>query len=134
MKAIYCIDDDEIITSILKFQLGQELPESKFAVEIINDPLTVLDSMHAHTNIGIEPGVMIVDFQMPDLRGDELIRSVKKIYPEIKVIMLSGNSNAILVSDLEEEGLLDFYLMKPWDISDLIDKVNKCLPLNLKFN
>lgn len=134
MKAIYCIDDDELITSIIKFQLDQILPKQVFHVEIINDPRVVFDTLRQHSEYNINPLVMVVDFQMPHLRGDELIRLVKAKYPEIKVIMLSGNSNAMLVSDLEEEGLLDFYLLKPWDVKDLIDKINSCLPLNLKIN
>lgn len=134
MKGIYCIDDDKFITSILKFQLVQSLSQEIFNVEILNDPRVIFETLNLHSKHGIDPIIMIVDFQMPHLRGDELIREVKSKYPEIKVIMLSGNSNAILVSDLEEEGLLDFYLMKPWDISELIDKLNRCLPLNLKIN
>jgi len=63
----------------------------------------------------------------------EVVRIVKERFPDVKIIMLSGNSNAILVSDLEEDGLLDFYLTKPWDNDDLLDKLNQCLPLNLKF-
>ncbi|MEY3432782.1 MAG: hypothetical protein RL131_718, partial [Bacteroidota bacterium] len=82
---------------------------------------------------GIEPFVCIVDFQMPVIRGDELCRMLKKEFPKIKIIMLSGNSNALLVSDLEEDGLLEVYMEKPWIQEDLLRNVNSCLPLNLKF-
>jgi CheY-like chemotaxis protein len=102
-------------------------------VEIINDPQSALQMLDGHVREGINPTLLIVDFQMPDIRGDELVRTIKERYPNIKVIMLSGNSSAILVSDLEEDGLLDFYIAKPWNKDELLEKVNLCLPLNLKF-
>lgn len=133
MNGIYCIDDDPNITNILYFQLTSLLNGKSFCVEIINDPQSALQMLDGHVREGINPTLLIVDFQMPDIRGDELVRTIKERYPNIKVIMLSGNSSAILVSDLEEDGLLDFYIAKPWNKDELLEKVNLCLPLNLKF-
>lgn len=134
MKGIYCLDDDQLITVILRFQLTSALKGNSFVLEVENDPHIFLELMNTNAMNGIEPIVCIVDFQMPLMRGDEVVRIVKERFPNVKIIMLSGNSNAILVSDLEEDGMLDFYLTKPWDNDDLLDKVNQCLPLNLKFN
>jgi two-component system response regulator YesN len=133
MKGIYCIDDDQLITEILKYQLAVHLDSEKFSVECLNDPLSVIDTIKEAATKGVEPVICIIDFQMPFLRGDELTRLLKDEYPEVKIIMLSGNSNAILVSDLEEEGMLDFYLSKPWSKDQLLSRINDCLPLNLKF-
>jgi CheY-like chemotaxis protein len=132
MKGIYCLDDDQLITVILRFQLSKALTGSSFVLEVENDPHAFLDLISTNASNGIEPMVCIIDFQMPVMRGDEVVRIVKQRFPDVKIIMLSGNSNAILVSDLEEDGLLDFYLNKPWDNDELLDKVNQCLPLNLK--
>jgi DNA-binding NtrC family response regulator len=133
MKGIYCIDDDRLITTVLKFQLSNALKDPTFHVEVENETKVLWEKMTQDHAEGVEPIVCIVDFQMPDMQGDEFIRIVKERFPEVRVIMLSGNSNALLVSDLEEEGLLDFYVTKPWDKDDLLGKVNLCLPLNLKF-
>lgn len=133
MKGIYCIDDDPLVTDILRYQLSTHLNKDKFIVECVNDPILVIDVIRESARNGIEPIICVIDFQMPSLRGDELARKVKNEYPEVKIIMLSGNSNAILVSDLEEDGMLDFYLSKPWSKDHLLSRVNDCLPLNLKF-
>jgi CheY-like chemotaxis protein len=129
---IYCVDDDPMITEILLFQLSKALG-NEFSIETENNPENVLNLMRSNLEYGIEPFVCIVDFQMPVIRGDELCRMLKKEFPKIKIIMLSGNSNALLVSDLEEDGLLEVYMEKPWIQEDLLRNVNSCLPLNLKF-
>jgi DNA-binding NarL/FixJ family response regulator len=133
MKGVYCIDDDQLITVILKYQLSEALTDTNLILEVENDPDILMELMILNAADGIEPIVCIVDFQMPIMRGDEVIRMIKEKFPDVKVIMLSGNSNAILVSDLEEDGLLDYYLTKPWNKEDLLEKINLCLPLNLKF-
>ncbi|MCE2712337.1 MAG: response regulator [Cryomorphaceae bacterium] len=133
MKGIYCLDDDQLITVILRFQISSVLKGSNIVLEVENDPHLFLELLSRNASVGVEPVACIIDFQMPLMRGDEVVRIVKERFPDVKIIMLSGNSNAILVSDLEEDGLLDFYLTKPWDNDDLLDKLNQCLPLNLKF-
>ena len=133
MRGVYCIDDDQLITIILKYQLSEAFRGTNLILEVEDDPDILIELMISNATNGIEPVVCIVDFQMPKMRGDEVIRMIKKNFPDIKVIMLSGNSNAIIVSDLEEDGLLDYYLTKPWEKDELLEKINLCLPLNLKF-
>jgi len=132
MKGIYCIDDDPLITITLSYQLVSALPKETFIVEIENIPENLLPRMIEDAKYGVDPLICVVDFQMPGLLGNELTRLIKARFPETKIIMLSGNSNAMLVSDIEEEGLLEYYISKPWDKDDLLEKINKCLPLNLK--
>ena len=67
------------------------------------------------------------------MRGDEFVRKMKRAYPHTKIIILSGNSNVLLVSELEEESLMDYYISKPWSRDEFLTILNSCLPLNLKF-
>lgn len=133
VKAIYCVDDDEVINKVLLFQISKFIENEGIVVETCNRPKECIAMMKENQMLGIEPVICVVDFQMPEMRGDEFSRNVKSLFPNVKIIMLSGNSNALLVSELEEEGCLDFYLTKPWDKDDLKDKLNLSLPLNLKF-
>lgn len=133
IKAIYCVDDDDVINKVLLFQISKFIESEEIVVETCNHPKECIEMMKENQRLGIEPLICVVDFQMPEMRGDEFSRSVKSLFPKIKIIMLSGNSNALLVSELEEEGCLDFYLTKPWEKDDLKDKINLSLPLNLKF-
>ena len=131
---IYCVDDEVWITKALLFLLNSKLPNSKYHVEAYNDPVEAAEVIEENAAHGIQPSVFIVDFQMPGMRGDEFVRKMKRNYPQSKIIMLSGNSNVLLVSELEEEGLMDYYISKPWSRDEFLATLNNCLPLNLKFD
>jgi CheY-like chemotaxis protein len=130
---IYCVDDDPFITGILGYQLSKELESLNFIIDTINDPTLLLEKINLDINEGNIPCLSIIDFQMPEINGDKLTRYVKQSFPEMKILMLSGNSNALLVSELVDDGLINYYINKPWEKDDLLQKINDCLPLNLKF-
>ena len=131
---IYCVDDEVWITKALLFLLNSKLRSTEYRVEAFNDPIEAAEVIDENAAHGIQPSVFIVDFHMPGLRGDEFVRKMKRNYPQSKIIMLSGNSNVLLVSELEEEGLMDYYISKPWSRDEFLTTLNNCLPLNLKFD
>ena len=68
------------------------------------------------------PDVMVLDLRMPGIDGMEVLRRVKKTYPQIEVIIMTGHG-----SDKDEEearrlGAFD-YLRKPVDINHLMETV-----------
>ncbi|MFC1856787.1 response regulator [Thermodesulfobacteriota bacterium] len=68
--------------------------------------------------------VVVLDVKMPGMDGPETLREIKKAYPLIEVIMLTGH--ATVESGIEGMKLGAFdYLMKPCDIEDLVDKVKE---------
>ena len=69
-----------------------------------------------------EPDVMVLDLKMPGIDGMEVLRRVKKKFPAIRVIILTGHG-----TDREEEesrriGVFD-YLKKPVDIELLVSRI-----------
>lgn len=132
MQVVYCIDDNEMIVKMLSYQLEKFFDPKCFVVEGHSCPLKAIEAIRNNYSNGFPPIVCIVDFQMPQMNGDEFIKIIRSEFPMSKALMLSGNSNAFAVSDLVEENLLDFYLSKPWDEKDLFTKVKSCLPLNLQ--
>ena len=132
MQVVYCIDDNEMIVKMLSYQLEKLFDQKYFVVEGHSCPLKAIEAIRNNYSNGFPPIVCIVDFQMPQMNGDEFIKIIRSEFPMSKALMLSGNSNAFAVSDLVEENMLDFYISKPWDEKDLFSKVKSCLPLNLQ--
>ena len=66
---------------------------------------------------------IIVDYQMPEMTGAQLIRSIKEKYPELKCVMLSGHANPVSVDSLVKDKLLDSFISKPWDEEVLFNAV-----------
>lgn len=65
--------------------------------------------------------VVILDVRMPEMSGIEVLKIIKKDFPLVEVIMLTGHANMEVAIEGMELGAFD-YLMKPIDIDDLIYK------------
>ena len=68
--------------------------------------------------------VVILDIKMPGLDGMETLREIRRRFPLVEVIMLTGH--ATIESGIEgmKQGAFD-YLMKPCNIDDLVSKVGE---------
>jgi len=59
---------------------------------------------------------------MPGIDGIETLKEIKKQFPLIEVIMLTGHANVEVAVQGMELGAFD-YLMKPMDIDELLYKI-----------
>lgn len=112
MKTKIFLVDDEIETrDLLKGVLerkGYEIscfPDGKEAIEEI-------------TKNQQRPQLVVTDFEMPNLNGLELTKSIKLGFPGIKVIMISGNLPY-------ENNPADVLLEKPCDLTSLLKIIEK---------
>lgn len=69
-----------------------------------------------------EVDVVILDVKMPGMDGVEVLGRIKKKYPLVEVIMLTGHSTTESAVEGMELGAFD-YLLKPCDIDILHGKV-----------
>jgi len=68
--------------------------------------------------------VIVLDVKMPGMDGIETLKQIKKDYPLIEVIMLTGHATVETAIDGMKQGAYD-YLMKPCEIEDLLKKVEE---------
>lgn len=68
-----------------------------------------------------QPAIVILDNKLPDGFGVDLIPEIKKAYPSIKIIMISGFDNA--VKDVALENGADVYLEKPFKRDQLFQAI-----------
>src|SRR6056297_4318820 len=68
--------------------------------------------------------VVILDVKMPGMDGVETLQEIKKSYPLIEVVMLTGHATVESAVEGMKLGAFD-YLMKPCDIDELLQKVNQ---------
>lgn len=58
-----------------------------------------------------QPDILMTDYNLPGITGLELMRSVKKNYPQVKVVVLSMHDEVAVVKSILKEGA-DGYLLK----------------------
>ncbi|TYQ15614.1 UNVERIFIED_CONTAM: sigma-B regulation protein RsbU (phosphoserine phosphatase) [Acetivibrio alkalicellulosi] len=119
MPKILVIDDEKTILENIKFVLELDNNEvitasdSKKGLEIFRDNYMDID-------------VVITDMKMPNLSGMDILREIKKIMPEMSVIILTGHGdleNAILAM---KEGAFE-YLKKPVTADNLTIAINNAV-------
>ena len=67
-----------------------------------------------------KPNIIILDIRMPDISGMDVLKEVRKTYPKIRVIMLTGvedDATRQMAMGLGASG----YLTKPYSYSELLD-------------
>jgi len=69
---------------------------------------------------------MLADIVMPGMSGSELAKLLKPLYPEIKILYMSGyTDNAIIRHGVLEKGVN--YIQKPFTMEALARKVREVL-------
>jgi DNA-binding NtrC family response regulator len=71
-----------------------------------------------------QPDVIILDLDMPDITGLEVLSQVKSVDPAIEVILLTGHGSFDAGITGMELGAFD-YIIKPVDLSQLMEKITE---------
>ena len=66
--------------------------------------------------------VIVLDVRMPGMDGIQTLREIKKRFPLVEVVMLTGHASMEVAIEGMELGAFD-YLMKPADIDELLYKL-----------
>ena len=84
--------------------------------------LTAISGAEALEKLRSNPvHVVILDVKMPGMDGNVVLKKIKRLFPMIEVIMLTGHATVESAIDGLKSGASD-YLMKPADIGDIIQK------------
>ncbi|MHC4203799.1 MAG: response regulator [Planctomycetota bacterium] len=122
-RAVLFVDDDEIVLKSIEKSIADE-PCDKYFTTSGEDALEILKQKEVH--------VIVVDIVMPGMDGLELLKIVKKKYPKIVSMVISGYAqSADVMMALQQEGVYRF-IQKNWkfdedlrtDIQRAIDTYN----------
>ncbi|MEG3932482.1 MULTISPECIES: response regulator [unclassified Microcoleus] len=122
---ILCVDDEPDILNTLKIQLKNEFKNDYFyeLAESGDEALDLLEEFQEEAQVI----VVVSDWLMPGIKGDELLIKVHQKYPKIIKVMLTGQADAAAVQRAVEEADLYCCLYKPWQSKDLIETIKSGL-------
>jgi DNA-binding NarL/FixJ family response regulator len=114
-KSILLVDDEEaILTSI-----GWALEKNNFTVTTATDGRKAIDELRARRY-----DLVITDLFMPRVDGIGVLTQAKNLYPDIGVIILTGQGDIGSAVQTLQLGA-DDYLQKPCDMDDLLSKARR---------
>ncbi|MDM8561929.1 response regulator [Candidatus Marithioploca araucensis] len=123
---ILCIDDENIVLNALTEQLQQRL-DNFYDVETAESGEEALELISEFIKEGVEVPVAIVDYLMPGMKGDEVMRKIHIKSPATLTILLSGHVGNEEIGRTINRGNLHKYLAKPWDKEQLFLVINEAI-------
>jgi len=122
---ILCVDDEPDILNNLKIQLKNEFKNDYFyeLAESGDEALDLLKDFQEEVQVI----VVISDWLMPGIKGDELLIKVHQKYPKIIKVMLTGQADAAALQRAVKEADLYCCLYKPWQSKELIETIKSGL-------
>jgi CheY-like chemotaxis protein len=122
---ILCVDDEPDILHSLKMQLKNEFKNDYFyeLAESADEALDLLKDFQEEVQVI----VVISDWLMPGIKGDELLIKVHQKYPKIIKVMLTGQADAAALQRAVQEADLYCCLYKPWNSKELIETIKSGL-------
>lgn len=121
--AILCVDDERIILDSLRIQIEKNL-NNKYIFEYAESAEEALEVIDDLINEGIDLLLVISDYQMPGMKGDEFAEVLKTKMPDVNILLLTGQITEEKSLDLINKNIVLKVLQKPWKENDLMEIIN----------
>ena len=119
MPKILIIEDEATIRRVLTKILSEE--NDSYIVEEAEDGLKGIEKIKNE-----DYDLVLCDIKMPRMDGVEVLEAVKKIKPEIPMVMISGHGDLETAVNTMRLGAFD-YISKPPDLNRLLNTVRNAL-------
>ena len=119
MSKILIIEDEASIRRVLTKILSEE--SDTYIVEEAEDGKRGFEKIKNE-----DYDLVLCDIKMPKMNGEELLEAVKKIKPEIPIVMISGHGDLETAVNTMRLGAFD-YISKPPDLNRLLNTVRNAL-------
>lgn len=124
--AVLCVDDEQVILTSLTEQIRSHFGK-RFSYETALDAEEALEILDELTEEGVKTLVMVSDWLMPGMKGDELLIEIHKRFPNTVKVLLTGQADRNAVDRARREAQLYGYLQKPWSRDELLGLIERGL-------
>ncbi|WP_308949546.1 response regulator [Thalassobacterium maritimum] len=117
MKTVYIIEDEEILRDLLSTFIATTYPD----LELLG--MTGDGGEGIEKCIELAPDLVIVDIQLPEVNGLEILHRLKSNFPKIKILIFSGKTTYQSVK-IAVNGKADGFINKISGIEELEQAIN----------
>ncbi len=116
---VLVVDDEEWVRAVAR----RVLERAGFRVITATDGL---EGVRTYRENGSDVDLVLLDMTMPHLNGEETFRELRRIQPDVRVILSSGYNEQEAVGRFAGRGLAGF-IQKPYSPSELVELIRRVL-------
>ena len=118
MRKILIVDDSPDILQVMQLLLGNR----GFEIEITTHGQETLSRVET-----FQPGLIFLDIFLVGIDGRDICRQIKSDETTMNIPVILFSANKVKPASIIES-LADAFISKPFDIVDLVEKINLLLP------
>ncbi len=117
MIRLMVVDDEAVIRQGLR----QAVRWAEYGIQIVGEARSGAEALRARA---LRPDIVITDIRMSEGDGLSLVKRLPEILPGVRMVMLSGYSDAQYMIEAIKHGVRD-YLLKPAGTAEILGSVLK---------
>ena len=117
MKTVYIIEDEEILRNLLTTFFATTFPE----LDVVG--MTGNGGEGIEQCLKLAPDLVIVDIQLPEVNGLEILNLLKRKFPEIKILIFTGLASPQTVK-IAVRGNADGFINKISGLAELTNAIH----------
>jgi nitrogen-specific signal transduction histidine kinase/CheY-like chemotaxis protein len=114
------VEDEPVVSAVAQALLTR----SGYVVLTAGDGESALEAVRKH------PGtidLILLDMTMPGMTTQEIIPALRALDPRVPILLTSGYTSSDTVKQMLEEGAVQGFLAKPYEVHELLDSVRQLL-------
>ena len=125
-SAILCVDDEVGVLESLEIELQQAF-NGKYLCEFAESAIEALEIIEELYEAEVKILVIVSDWLMPGMKGDELLIKIHHKFPHIVTVLLTGQADKEAIERTKFEANLHAFIQKPWHNQELIEAIKSGL-------
>ena len=119
---LLCVDDEIVVLQSLKTQLKAAFGND-YLYEVAEDAEDALELINELNEEQTSIILIVSDWLMPGMKGDEFLIRVHEKFPNVVKIMLTGQADEAAIARAKEQANLHDCLFKPWSEEELVETI-----------
>ncbi|HEY5485760.1 MAG TPA: PAS domain S-box protein [Candidatus Cryosericum sp.] len=117
---VLVVEDEPVVRTVAQGLLSR----SGYTVLTAPDGASALNILRDHP-VGI--GLILLDMTMPGMTTNEIVQAIRAVNPTVPILLNSGYTSNDAVRRMLEEGSVQGFLGKPYDLHQLVENVQKLI-------
>jgi CheY-like chemotaxis protein len=117
---VLVVEDEPVVCAVAQALLSR----SGYTVLTAPDGASALDVLRDHL-AGI--GLILLDMTMPGMTTVEIVQDIRVLDPAVPILLNSGYTSNDTVKQMLDEGTVQGFLGKPYELSQLLEKIQQML-------